>query len=163
MISWRPLPLGFQESASTKFWLFFRASPKLSVFCQPGILLSRVRELLFVICDVHVIVPLVKLLTPCVYFSDLVVLFYGILGNNMSEYLMGVAQISYAVSNIVDGWIYIFLQPRVSRLVKRNFLACIAARIRDGGRTNEPSEVYSVSRNGIENLPTSVITTSSFM
>ena len=105
--------------------------------------------------------PFVKL-TSYVNISDMVVLFYGILGDNMSEYLLGVAMISYAVSNIVDGWIYIFLQPRVSRLVKRNFLACIPAGIRDGRTTNEPSEVYAVSRNGIDNLPTSVITTSSF-
>ena len=89
--------------------------------------------------------PFVKL-TSYVNISDMVVLFYGILGDNMSEYLLGVAMISYAVSNIVDGWIYIFLQPRVSRLVKRKFLACIPTRIRNRGTTNELPEVYSVSR-----------------
>ena len=49
---------------------------------------------------------------------DLVMLFYGVLGNNMSDTLFDVCMLSYAVSNIADGSIYIFMQPAVISLLK---------------------------------------------
>lgn len=49
---------------------------------------------------------------------DLVYLFYGVLGGNLSKTLLAVCWISYAISNLADGFIYIFLQPSIRRLLR---------------------------------------------
>ena len=49
---------------------------------------------------------------------DMVMLFYGILGETISETLTVSCSISYTISSIADGVIYIFLQPAVMSLLK---------------------------------------------
>lgn len=50
---------------------------------------------------------------------DLVYLFYGILGKNESKTLLACCWISYAISNLLDGWIYIFMQKSVKTTLKK--------------------------------------------
>ena len=66
-------------------------------------------------------IPMLLVVTFIVFMvvPDLVMLFYGILGGNMSETLTVFCSISYSVSNIADGVIYIFLQPAVMSLLRK--------------------------------------------
>ena len=56
---------------------------------------------------------------------DMVMLYYGVLGNNMSETLSAFCMLSYSLSNLADGWIYIFMQPPVVLFLKRRLMRCI--------------------------------------
>ena len=48
---------------------------------------------------------------------DLVYLFYGIVGNNESDTLFATCDVSYAISNLADGWIYIFMQKSIKAML----------------------------------------------
>jgi hypothetical protein len=50
---------------------------------------------------------------------DVVYLVYGIILKNESQILETVVQISYELSFLADGFIYIFMQPRVRNLIRR--------------------------------------------
>lgn len=50
---------------------------------------------------------------------DLVYLFLGIIQGNESEALLATCWISYAIGNLSDWYIYIMLQPRVRKLLKK--------------------------------------------
>ena len=71
----------------------------------------------------------VLLITSFILFtvaSDLIYLFYGLVSGNESENLLIMCWISYAVSNLVDGIIYIFMHHHVNILFhkKRKLLSC---------------------------------------
>ena len=63
----------------------------------------------------------ILLITSFIIFMlipDLVYLFYGVLQNNESSTLLACCWISYAVSNLIDGWVYIFMQSTVKSLLR---------------------------------------------
>jgi hypothetical protein len=64
----------------------------------------------------------ILLITSFIIFMlipDLVYLFYGVLGNNESSTLLACCWISYAISNLMDGWVYIFMQSTVKSLLRK--------------------------------------------
>ena len=50
---------------------------------------------------------------------DLIYLFVGIINGNETETLSVCCWISYAVSNLLDAWIYIYMQPEIRNLLLR--------------------------------------------
>ena len=48
---------------------------------------------------------------------DLIYLFVGVVNGNKTEQLLTICWISYAVSNLSDAWIYIFMQKSVKKLL----------------------------------------------
>ena len=54
-----------------------------------------------------------------VIIPDLIYLSIGIIADNNSDVLLSSCFVSYSISNIVDGWIYIFTKPNVRHLLKK--------------------------------------------
>lgn len=65
--------------------------------------------------------PFSLILTFLVFIviPDMVYLFIGIINGNETDLLLAVCWISYAISNMVDAWIYIFMQPKVRKLLMK--------------------------------------------
>ena len=64
-------------------------------------------------------IPVLLILTFVIFMliPDLVYLFYGIVGNNESDTLFVTCDVSYAISILADGWIYIFMQKSVRAML----------------------------------------------
>ena len=71
-------------------------------------------------------VPVLIILSFVVFMllPDLIYLFYGVLGNNLSDTLSACCWISYAISNLIDGWVYIFMQKPVKLMLREKVLSC---------------------------------------
>lgn len=65
--------------------------------------------------------PVLLIMTFIVFMvvPDLTILFVGIIGDNMSDYLISICEISYGLSNMADACIYIFMKPDVRKLFLR--------------------------------------------
>lgn len=67
---------------------------------------------------------------------DLVILFVGVVNGDISDLLMSACWVSYAICNMADACVYIFLQNRVRRLLwRRKRQVCTAHHIFDENRT----------------------------
>ena len=73
---------------------------------------------------------------------DLTYLFYGIIYKSESEILMTSCWISYAIANLADAYIYIFVQPNVRRKFWTMFPFCVIYKRRRQRREGPSSAFY---------------------
>ena len=71
-------------------------------------------------------IPVLLILSFLVFIvgADMIMLFVVVIGKNNSKWLSVTLQISYSVSNLLDAWIYIFLEPELKSLLGRKVKAC---------------------------------------
>ena len=79
----------------------------------------KVTTVMTVFCKSRFIVSVLIIFSFLIFIlvPDLVYLFFGIVGNNKTDCLIDYYWISYAVANMVDAFIYIFLTPSVNSLL----------------------------------------------
>ena len=68
-------------------------------------------------------IPLLLITTFLIFMiiPDLTYLVVAVINNNPSQTLSTICWISYAVSNLLDAWIYIYLQHHIRNFIKRKF------------------------------------------
>ena len=94
-------------------------------------------------------IPVLLILTFLIFMvgADLTLLFVGVIQGNDSLELRTAVFISYAISNLFDAWIYIFLQKDVKRLLYRK-LGLVSASNQNTAETSfqlPPGKRYSVN------------------
>lgn len=76
-------------------------------------------------------IPVLLILTFLIFIvgADMIMLFVVVMGGNNSQWLSVTLQISYSLSNLLDAWIYIFLEPELKSLLVRKIKAFFVWRI----------------------------------
>ena len=66
-------------------------------------------------------IPVLLILTFLIFIvgADMIMLFAVVMGGNSSKWLAVTLQISYSISNLLDAWIYIILEPELKTLLVR--------------------------------------------
>uniref|UniRef100_A0A069DMH9 7 transmembrane protein n=1 Tax=Clytia hemisphaerica TaxID=252671 RepID=A0A069DMH9_9CNID len=66
-------------------------------------------------------IPVLLILTFLIFIvgADMIMLFVVVMAGNNSTWLLNTLAISYSVSNFLDAWIYIFLEPELKTLLWR--------------------------------------------
>lgn len=63
--------------------------------------------------------------------SDLTFLFVGVINNNTSKVLLTATKISFAISNMADAIIYVFMQKRIRKLFCKKLQSCCCTTLRN--------------------------------
>ena len=76
-------------------------------------------------------IPVLLILTFLIFIvgADMIMLFVVVMGKNNAKWLSVTLQISYSISNLLDAWIYIFLEPELKSLLLRKIKAFFVWRI----------------------------------
>ena len=104
----------------TYVFIFFKYSKSQRIYSQSSRQPNIKRESTFqTFCKSNFFVAVLLILTFVIFMliPNIVYLFYGIVGNNESDTLSAICDVLYEISNLADGWIYIFMQKSVKAMV----------------------------------------------
>ena len=103
----------------TYVFIFFKYRKSRRIYSQSSRQPNIKRESTFKIfrkSNFFVAVLLILTFVIFMLIPKIVYLFYGIVGNNESDTLSAICDVSYGISNLADGWIYFFMQKSVKAM-----------------------------------------------